>query len=200
MRNLQSCLGISILIGVFLTLSVSAQDELSLRRGLIHCASLETPDARLICFEALANLVVPEETSKSDAPPPRKVQQPTDPAAPVSATAVPDTQAEKKTEFGAEHIKRSRQAPEEADGNTPAPEKKKEPKGIAYTVVRVTKDGEGRYVFRMENGQVWRQIEPGYIKVPRDNAFQARVTKGTFGDYKLRIKGKGRLSRVVRIK
>lgn len=201
MHSLRICVAASVVAGGVLALGgvlaaspASAQDDLSLRRGLIHCASLETPDARLVCFEALAAMVIPETTGMVGALVPKKPR--------TEAMVSPDVaeQAQKKQTFGADRVKQSTQSATTTEDGKPDTKKEKKPKGVTYNVVRATKDGEGRYILRMENGQIWRQIEPSYIRVPKDGAFEVRIVKGRFGDYKLRVGGKGRLSRVIRIK
>lgn len=192
MNSLKARLGIGIIVCGVVATSASAQDEQALRRGLIRCAALETPEARLICFEALADLVQPLEGETAAKPSPA-------PSAPRAAPSPEDSEQEKR-DFGSKRLKQPEQTTSKAETPAPSAPVEKEPEGIAYRVLHLTKDGERRYVFRMENGQVWRQIEPSYLRVPKYIPFDVRIAKGTFGDYKLRIGGEGRFSRVIRIK
>ncbi len=195
MHSLRICVAANVVaVGVLAASPAFAQDDLSLRRGLIHCASLETPDARLVCFEALAAMVVPETKGMIGASVPKKPR--------TEAMPLPDAaeQAQKKQTFGADRVKQPKQSATTTEDNKLGTKKEKKLKGVIYNVVRATKDGEGRYILRMENGQIWRQIEPSYIRVPQSDTFEVRIVKGRFGDYKLRVGGKGRLSRVIRIK
>ncbi|TVR55140.1 MAG: hypothetical protein EA425_00870 [Puniceicoccaceae bacterium] len=57
---------------------------------------------------------------------------------------------------------------------------------------------EGNTVFRLENGQVWRQAEPGVFYLPRTDPV-IRIEKGMLGAYFLRVDGQGTRVRVRRI-
>lgn len=57
----------------------------------------------------------------------------------------------------------------------------------------------GKTVFRLENGQVWRQAESGDYYLPKDDAV-AVIQKGVFGAYYLRIEGYGKRVKVRRVK
>ena len=54
-------------------------------------------------------------------------------------------------------------------------------------------------VFYMENGQVWRQIDDGRVRMPRnDDEVYAEIRRGAMTSYLLRINGRGRAIRVER--
>lgn len=216
---------IGILFGSLVALPVLAQSEDTIQNDLQRCAGLESPEARLACFEDLANV---EKRRSND-----EFAKPRGPGAePVPARE--KTPDQEKEELGAERLKTPKQQREElgaervkdrdidreelkAEKARRAEEKRlrKEEKrlrkaeekaakkaakaGITFTVIRTSKDREGRFTFYMSDGQVWREIEPSYARVPREGSFDVNIARGGFGDYKLRIGGKGRLTRVVRL-
>lgn len=74
-----------------------------------------------------------------------------------------------------------------------------EPERIIAKVDKVTVGYGRRLFFHFENGQVWRQATAGYLQYPRDEAFDVEISRGMMGDYRLRIGGEGRMSRIVRV-
>jgi hypothetical protein len=58
---------------------------------------------------------------------------------------------------------------------------------------------DGKTVFRLDNGQVWRQRVGGSYRSPRLNDPEVQVTKGRYGYY-LKIMKSGRSVGVKRIK
>ena len=68
---------------------------------------------------------------------------------------------------------------------------------IHVTVVRVKKDGTGRFYFQTSDRQVWKQQEPSSwsLTVP----FDAKIEKGMMGSFFLITEG-GKSTRVTRLK
>jgi len=68
---------------------------------------------------------------------------------------------------------------------------------IQVTVVRVKKDGTGRFYFQTSDRQVWKQQEPSSwsLTVP----FDAKIEKGMMGSFFLISEG-GKSTRVTRLK
>lgn len=87
-------------------------------------------------------------------------------------------------ELGSEHLAR----PDE-----PAPEV------VTATVERVEARWQRPLVFHFAGGQVWRQMEPGYFPYPKNRPFDVEIRRGMMGDYQLRVEGKGRMTRIVRV-
>lgn len=56
----------------------------------------------------------------------------------------------------------------------------------------------GRTIFRLDNGQVWQQAEPGKFFYTATNP-NVSIRKGSFGSYLLRIEGKNSSIRVRRL-
>jgi FKBP-type peptidyl-prolyl cis-trans isomerase 2 len=94
---------------------------------------------------------------------------------------------DKREKFGAEHISKPK-------------EKSPERKENIYRVIKTRQNQNKLYFFTMGNGHVWRQMERQRILVPKGQAFDVVITQGTFGDYRLRIEGKGRRIRVKRVR
>ena len=94
--------------------------------------------------------------------------------------------------FGEEHLQRQRT---KSDENLP-----QEDAFLSAKVLRAEKDRRKIWTFYLGNGQVWRQNEPDFISVPKTREFSITIRKGTVGDYRLRIEGKGRMTRVRRLR
>lgn len=65
-------------------------------------------------------------------------------------------------------------------------------------------DGEftgwsGRTLFKLENGQVWRQSEPGRFRTQLDRPL-ITIERGAFNSYRLKVAGMNRSVRVKRIR
>ena len=75
-----------------------------------------------------------------------------------------------------------------------------EPRVLNATVVEVSKTGRGALVFYLDNGQVWRQIEPRYYPYPRDGEFDVTISTGMLGEYRLQVEGAGRRVTIRRVK
>lgn len=155
------------------------------------CRDLETPEKRLRCFEAL----VPQgDISLSLTPSlkliplfaPREKEEEPSKVIPVAPQETEPLVVDRRDSFGAEHIPESK---DDQDDRT-----------NTYLVIRTQENRNKLYFFYMENGQVWRQLERQRLFVPKDREFEVVITQGSFGDYKMRIEGKGRQTRVKRVK
>ena len=104
--------------------------------------------------------------------------RPAEPAA-VTAAAEPDAAAD----LGREYVERDDSDRED----------------VAAVIDEVDKDRYGRLIFRFSNGQVWRQMEARRFQYPKDGPFEVVIGRGMLGDYQLRVEGKGRMTRIVRI-
>ena len=78
-------------------------------------------------------------------------------------------------------------------------ERTRERDDIGATVTEVSESPRGNLLFHLENGQVWRQIEARYVPLPANAPFSARISRGLFGEYRLRVGGEGRLVRIRRV-
>ena len=70
---------------------------------------------------------------------------------------------------------------------------------VSATVEEVWKGGSRLLFFRFSNGQIWRQMESGYFYYPRKGSFSVTIRQGFMGDYQMRLAGRGRMTRIVRV-
>ncbi len=159
------------------------------------CLGLPGDDVKLACYRALtlrgrAELGVSEETVT----PPVAQDQPAIHAPAVvraPATKIESTPAvppQLDDEFGKEHLS------DDADSAEP------ERFNRSATIVKVEKRSHGTLYFYVDNGQVWRQIEPRSFPYPKNRAFQVELDQGMMGDYRLQVEGKGQKTRIRRVK
>jgi hypothetical protein len=73
----------------------------------------------------------------------------------------------------------------------------KVPDQIVSTIAGPFTGWEGKTIFRLTNGQVWRQVDPGVFDVNLKDP-EVTITKGLMGAFFLRVKGYGTKIRVVR--
>jgi len=167
------------------------------RSDLELCAGLETAELKLVCFEAIIaaskaqehvgsrkSAVSRQEIEVSIEPPAQSTRHP----GAIESLATDDsetTNLETGTNAGGEKIQR---ADAYRKGDV-----------IVATVTKVRRAANKKLYFTLENGQVWRQMERGYIQYPRSENFEIEITRGIMGDYKLRVGGKGRMTRIVRM-
>ena len=110
----------------------------------------------------------------------------------VEAAGVPESAAESAvaTEPGDDFGRRYVEDP--ADDN--------EPEVVVATINEVSQGRHKIIYFHFANGQLWRQMEPGRFQYPRDGAFEVEIRQGMMGDYQMRVDGKGRMTRIVRVR
>ena len=182
------------------------------------CAALETPELKLACFEAIVAtgrraVTASAETETGPAP--------DSAVAPAHAGAVAEAEPETVMEVPAEPQPVAAQAaaeqreavaetPRESVATTPAAESfgsehlkvqsPDEPTELIATVVDVTTTSRGALVFHLDNGQVWRQIEPRYYPYPRGGEFDVTISTGIMGAYHLQVEGAGRRVTIRRVK
>jgi len=74
-----------------------------------------------------------------------------------------------------------------------------EDEAIVATVDNVRVGYGRRLIFHFDNGQVWQQRNKDYIVYPKDEPFEVEISRGMMGDYRLRVGGEGRMTRIVRV-
>lgn len=165
---------------------------------LEECVAIDDDAARLACYDEAVGRddyldrrpapTLSGETSQlppaREVPPPapaaRPVEQPV--AEPGRVAATPARAAQKPADdFGLEQQRDD--------------EKK---------FIRSRLDGEftgwsGRTLFRLENGQVWRQSEPGRFRTQMDRPL-ITIERGVFNSYRLKVEGLNRSVRVKRVR
>ena len=207
--------------------SVSAQtvDVEALRR----CAALETSEQKLACFERLADApdaetpadrssepVAAGEAAVPGEPPigaavPTAPAEPVPEAGPVRALAPgvevdpypgpqPDIEAAAAAEPAAEIATASEPSDDLGRRYIEDPEADAEPEVVTATVNEVSQGRHKILYFHFANGQLWRQMEPGRFPYPKDGPFEVEIRQGMMGDYQLRVGGKGRMTRIVRVR
>lgn len=153
-------------------LTVRAQ-EVS-QQDLQECASKAGAAEKLACYESLTVVSEPE---------PEPEPAPATAAAPVAN----DSRSTVPQDLGEEYLDRD----EDPDPADPFP--------LVAVVDEVTQSRSGRLYFHFSNGQVWRQNEPRRFRYPRDAEFEAIISKGMMGDYRLRIGETGPMTRIERV-
>ncbi len=190
------------------------------------CARLETDELKLACFEDIvatgrhATDAVPiVEPDPIDEPPVAEAPVEDVTPAPAQPEAAPAAVSSVPSAIAAAEPSQTAQTP-----RAPAPEVPPEPASSAANtddafgrrhleqeepaeaqilravVADVTKDSRGSLVFQLDNGQVWRQIEPRYFPYPRGREFAVEISTGMMGEYRLQVEGAGRKVRIRRMK
>lgn len=70
---------------------------------------------------------------------------------------------------------------------------------VEVTIAKVTRDRLDRLYFHFDNGQVWRQIESRRFRYPQSGEFQAIVSTGMMGEFRLRLSEDEPMTRIRRI-
>ena len=95
---------------------------------------------------------------------------------------------------------------------TPAPTAKKElgekyltsdnhkPESVNLALTNYYKDKQQRWVFEFDNNQVWRQIEAGFLKLPKKLPVTVKIQDGIFESYDMVIDGIPKRIKVTRLK
>lgn len=145
---------------------------------LISVPALSAPDPVAACRAAhgddpSAHIACLEAALKGRAKPP----------------AIAGPEAVKATELGAEQVeasKRSQAAP---------------PEEVSVRIVSATYDARELGVFRLEDGQVWRETEktPRHLRLAPDRQYDARIQRGLFGGYRMYVDGVRKMIKLERL-
>lgn len=184
---------------VLIVACAKAAAQTASQRELETCAAIERAIERLDCFEAL--------TARGAAPVPANVQSATEvPAQPprvepeqeadvepgqaagAPADQTPDSSLDRLENVGAEQLR-----------GTGREEQIRERDDIGATVTEVSEGPRGNLLFHLKNGQIWRQIEARYVPLPENAPFAVKISRGLFGEYRLRVGGEGRLVHIRRV-
>jgi len=164
---------------------------------LFECAGVVPPEARLRCFDALAQerLSATSDTTGDVTHEPsateraERVGAGTDDATPATATggaAAPigldETQS--ADDFGAASLRQ------------PAERRHGEIEAIETAIVRLEERPYGHRVFHLDNGQVWTEVQPGRVRYRRGDL--VRIERAVLGSFMLSVEGR-RASRVRRV-
>ena len=137
----------------------------------------EAPAATVAPTAAVAAAV--EETAPAA---PETAMAEAAPAAAAAKTATPQPDAD----FGREYVEDDEEEDDRQD--------------VTATVNEVSPDRYKRLHSYFANGQVWRELEARRFQYPKNEPFDVVISRGVLGDYQLRVGGKGRMTRIKRIK
>jgi len=143
--------------------------------ALERCASITSDAARLACYDAVTDVA---RGMAAPAAPPAASAASTGESARAEAAASPGVEA-----FGVEQVED--RAVEMLDE-------------IHSRLVGEFSGWRGNTVFRLENGQVWRQSDNGRLVFQAD-APLVTIRRGAFGTYRLSVEGVNSAVRVRRV-
>jgi hypothetical protein len=140
-----------------------AEGRAGLLQGLIDCRKLTDAAARLACYDAAAGAMDQAE-AKGD----------------LVVIDREQARSVRRQGFGFNlpslSLFERGETPEEVDR-------------VVLTVDSARRDGSGKWILRMEGGQVWRQIDTGELgRDPRAGS-TVRVRRATLGSYLLSVEG-----------
>ena len=176
----------SLSVLVLFAAAANAAAQTATQQELEACAAIERTIERLDCFETLtARGAAPAPV---DVEPEREAEVEPGQAAETPLERTSDTSQDRLENIGAEQL------PE-----NPRDERTREQDDIGAMVTEVSEGPRGNLHFHLENGQVWRQNEARYVPLPANAPFSVRISRGLFGEYRLRVEGEGRLVRIRRV-
>ena len=166
--------------------AANAAAQTASQRELETCAAIERAIERLDCFETLT--VRGAAPAPVDVAPEQEAEVEPQQAAEAPTERTPDASRDRLENVGVEQLPDNRRE-----------ERTRERDDIDATVTEVSEGSRGNLLFHLENGQIWRQIEARYVPLPADAPFSVRISRGLFGEYRLRVGGEGRLVRIRRV-
>ncbi len=176
----------SLSVLVLFAAAANAAAQTASQRELEACAAIERAIERLDCFETLtARGATPAPV---DVEPERESEVEPGQAAEALPERTSDPSRDRLENVGAEQLPHNRRE-----------ERSRERGDIGVTVTEVSEGPRGNLLFHLENGQVWRQIEARYVPLPANAPFPVQISRGLFGEYRLRVEGEGRLVRIRRV-
>jgi len=177
-------ISVAISLGIVLGVSSAGQAQ-GLTSNLIECRDINNDPDRLACFDQLVGALTTREIADASAIE-DKAEDETPP--PVVLTA--------EERFGVGDLRKS-------DDDKKREEKEKI-KSLTASVVDIARNGYGKYVVILENGQVWRQLkaDSGKLRVPKSGAegMRVEIKRRSLGAHALYLAGENRGIRVERIK
>ena len=161
----------------------------------VQCARIASALERLDCYDALAEdaekttatTFAPDRSTTGERDAPTRATRPTTTLSPVNNFSPGDdrgapTAGTRFDEFG---------FPDRLSAATP--------EEITTRYDGAFTGWSGNTLFRLANGQVWKQSQSGRVTFHRDRP-RVSIRKGTFGTYRLSVEGLGKTVRVTRIK
>lgn len=190
-------------VGLLAVISAAAQagprDDVLAAMG--QCAALTDDKARLACYDGLAPrlrdaLNVPPQTL--DHPPTKEEQQSWfgfnlgswfGGSTPPAAQTTPQ-------QFGADKVP----TPPPAAGESAAPPPPEQIESITAAVTDYSFNPFGKFIVFLDNGQVWREIDPDLAHFNKGGANTVTIERGMMGSYNMRINDGNKIYKVTRIK
>jgi hypothetical protein len=190
MNSVRSLASVGFVLGLAAlatSVQASGSDPLSVR--LKRCAALADPSARLACYDGLAGMAAPSAATAQATPIPSAGGSagaiPSSSAAGASVASPDAPAAVNPIDFGV------RNGPMQAQRD-PVREKQ-----MLAVVSAVSYRGRGELVVTLDNGQVWRQIQPSeYPLKPGDHV---EIDVAALGSYRLWTPSTRRATKVTRI-
>ena len=152
------------------TLYASESAEALIDKLSKECYTLKNDSARLACYDK--NLIV-HVGNKS-----KRVSLPVDKSVTEKSKIVSNTEPDLETNNTIQRVAQL--------GEKYIPNKVEEKHNrYKFTLIKTQKDSRDRWLFFFENGQVWRQLEPRYMKRIKNYPVTVYITEEIFGTYKL---------------
>jgi hypothetical protein len=168
------------------------------------CAALADDKARLACYDGLA----PRLRDALNTPPPTLDHPPTqeeqqswfgfdlgnwfDGSTPPAAQTTPE-------KFGADKLPPPPAGAEQSSEST-APAQPQEIESITATVTDYSFNPFGKFIVFLDNGQVWREIDPDTAHFNKGSPNTVTIERGALGSYNLHINDSNKTYKVTRIK
>ncbi|MGY8986362.1 MAG: hypothetical protein ACKVIX_07000 [Sphingomonadales bacterium] len=88
------------------------------------------------------------------------------------------------------------------DFGKPVEKREIEEEDMTANVTKFNEDANGKIMFYLDNGQVWKETDGSYLKIPGSIKDIGKVTiyKGSFGGYRIKVINNAKDGRVKRLK
>jgi len=202
------------------TTDLQAQEDPEDRTNtrLLECDRIADPAARLQCFDVVvrglnepagppqeSRAEPPPQESQPEAPPvQRAAPQEPPPAVPAATSGNVATAPPAASNTGSSAVIGTRTealtGPGEDVGEAVALQKaatEDSPEVVRAKIVEVWTMNNGRFVARLDNGQVWRETEASRVRTPKAGS-SVVITEGRFGSYRMKIDNDNRRAGVRR--
>ncbi|MCW2367769.1 hypothetical protein M2341_003216 [Sphingobium sp. B7D2B] len=184
----KSVAAVSAFIIVAAGLSGVAQAQGSLNDQLATCARIGSTEARLACYDSVAQHNQPQGGASSPAPVPGAAGSGNASRTPTPAPAAPPAPAA-TSGFGAEQVERA----------TRQPRASQDDKETSATVASVREIGPGLWQVTLGDGAVWRMTERMTAFQPPAPQDSVTIRKGALGSYLMQV-GRQAAVRVNRVR
>ena len=173
-KTLIAILCMAVFLPGYTSNSLASDGEL--RDLLLSCSNFENDTKRLECVDKIIRSITSQTVVESIQP--QSHQEPL-----IENLSIEDSS-------GNELAQSNLQEPQEVTTQT----------SLGYELTAVFKDSKNRWNFEFENGEVWQQIEPGYLPKPKNLPVRVDISDGVFGSHDLRAENFGKPVKVKRIK